>query len=93
MKVIAWVVAVGTATACRPQGLPEPPSGMDAADPDAPAPAARKRQPLERSAFEGVELDAGGHKGHGGRHRQGESRAPQPTPAAPATHSGHGERS
>jgi hypothetical protein len=58
-------LAVLVACGCRPS-LPAEPPGSNAADPQAPVSKYEPApNPYERSAFDGVDVDAGGHTGHG----------------------------
>ncbi|MCA9688531.1 MAG: hypothetical protein R3A51_00755 [Nannocystaceae bacterium] len=82
---------------CRAPGLEPLPPERDAGNPDAPASAWQPGpDPTERSAFEGVALDEGGHAGHGHHHHGGHGAAERDAtkPAADATttdeHAGHG---
>lgn len=60
-------------------GLPAEPPGGDAADPSAPVTKYEAApNPYERSAFEGVEIDAGGHGGHSGHGGHGGHQQPAP---------------
>lgn len=66
-RVLLFLCLLG---GCK-NGVPAEPPGGDAADPNAPVTKyAATPNPYERSAFDGVEVDAGGHGGHGHHHGQ-----------------------
>ncbi|MEM7156054.1 MAG: hypothetical protein AAF799_24590 [Myxococcota bacterium] len=66
--LLAGAVGLALLGGCRSRGLPSQSPQQDATNPDAATPAYELPQnPMSRSAFEGVKLDAGGgHAGHGG---------------------------
>lgn len=98
-KSIIVISLVGLLAGCRSPGLPPEPPQADAANPDAGVVEARPQpNPFERSAFEGVKLDGGGHEHH--HHGHGAAKAAAPAAEAPAAeapaadpHASHGGRS
>lgn len=83
--VAVWWVGISLLGAACRGGLPAEPPGHDAAATDAPSqPYAPPPNPYERSAFDGVRLDAGG--GHEHMHHGGHG-ASEPAEAEPAAES------
>ena len=77
--------------ACRPQGLSELPEDRDPANALAPSSRPASRPALDESAFDGVELNKGGHHhGHGGHAGQNKEAPPEAEVAPEGGHAGHG---
>jgi hypothetical protein len=98
LAIITLLSLFAALAGCRNPGLPAEPPEHDATNPDAGLAEHRPpRNPLTRSAFEGVNLDGGGH-GHHHHHGHGAATPAEgaaeaeasATEGSPDAHAGHG---